>query len=68
MINNLFEAGKLFNLQEGYIKVYMFKFKTRSEIDWEAVKADLESKNHLDNVEINSRNNVIKLPEYLLDL
>ena len=34
MINNLFEAGKLFNLLRGYIIQYNFIIKPGQKIDW----------------------------------
>ena len=60
MINNLFEAGKLFNLLRGYIITYNFIIKPGQKIDWGKLEK-LRDHPLIDQLFLNKSNKNIKI-------
>ena len=63
LINNVFEASKLFNILRGKIKVYEYKIKVlfNQEINYKKIKQVLKQNQNLNQIVINKINKTIKI-------
>lgn len=71
IINQVFEAGCLFNVLRGYIPTLEFKVQVNFDmpVDFKKIKAALKQNKHIDQIVINQVNRILKItknPDYFV--